>query len=153
MSGKCILKKSVLIFFSSTDTIKCGTNQMNAGDNVVSIYLSKTNTALNNNLEKLNRICALKDNWDGYGAKTLPEGLITKAGELIRELQVQPEIFPTADGTIQIEYEKDNGDYLEFQFSGNGTCEVFRRMNGKEEYFNALDDYSSINALTEAFYG
>lgn len=82
----------------------------------------------------------------------MPEHLITSASKLIRNLYIQPEIFPTADGTIELEYEKANGDYLEIQISGNGTCEVFKRSSGSEEYFNAQDDCSSNNALAEAFY-
>lgn len=62
--------------------------------------------------KKLDRISALNDNWDGYGAESLPEYLIISASELIRKLRIQPEIFPTADGTIQIEYEKDNGESI-----------------------------------------
>lgn len=119
----------------------------------MNINLIEQNNTINENLKKLDHISALNDNWDGYGAEPLPERLIISAGELIRKLRIQPEIFPTADGTIQIEYEKDNGDYLEFQFSGNGTCEVFKRFGGNEDYFNAQDNSDSINAIVEAFYG
>ena len=107
-------------------------------------------TALHDNLEKLKRISAFNYNWDGYGAEPLPEYLITSASKLIRNLRIQPEIFPTADGTIQLEYEKDNGDYLEIQISCNGRCEVFKRSGVNEEYFSVQDDSNSINALAEA---
>ena len=73
----------------------------------------------------------LRDNWDGYGAVPLPRDTLYKAQRLIHVLNIQPEIFPTADGSIQMEFEKDNGDYLEFQFTGKGTCEVFRLIGGK----------------------
>ncbi len=120
-------------------------------------YKSITNnhlvyTAKDKNLAKLERISLLGDNWNGYGAAPLPDSTIFSAKNLIRNLFFQPEIFPTPDGTIQIEYEKDNGDYLEFQFDGEGTCEVFKSTDNNEEYFTSQDSPEAINALVEAFY-
>ncbi len=109
-------------------------------------------TAKAKNLAKLERISLLGDNWNGYGAAPLPDSTIFSAKNLIRNLFFQPEIFPTPDGTIQIEYEKDNGDYLEFQFDGEGTCEVFKSTDNNEEYFTSQDSPEAINALVEAFY-
>ena len=109
-------------------------------------------TAKDKNLAKLERISLLGDNWNGYGAAPLPDSTIFSAKNLIRNLFFQPEIFPTPDGTIQIEYEKDNGDYLEFQFDGQGTCEVFKSTGDNEEYFTSQDSSEAINALVEAFY-
>ena len=104
-------------------------------------------------LMKLARMAMLKDNWDGYGAEPLPRDIIYKALRLIPDLHFQPEIFPTAEGSIQFEFDKDNGDYLEFQFTGKGSCEVFRITGGNEEYFCSQDNTSSLNALIDAFYG
>lgn len=107
----------------------------------------------NDNLAKLRHIAMLNDNWDGYGAEPMPYDTLNKAQRLIHALHVQPEIFPTAAGSIQFEYEKDNGDYLEFQFTGEGACEVFRCIGDNEEYFRSLDNPESLNALVEDFYG
>ena len=106
-----------------------------------------------NTLMKLAQIAALKDNWNGYGAEPLPYDTLYKAQHLIPALHVQPEIFPTADGSIQFEYEKDNGDYLEFKFTGKGTCEVFKIIGDNEEYFTSQDNASAVNAIVDAFYG
>ena len=62
------------------------------------------------NLTKLTQIAMLNDNWDGYGAEPIPYSTLSRVKHLIHALHVQPEIFPTASGTIQIEYEKDNGE-------------------------------------------
>ena len=105
------------------------------------------------NIAKLQRISLLGDNWDGYGAEHIPEHLILSASRLLRKLYFQPEIFPTSAGSLQLEYEKDKGDYLEFQFYGNGSCEVFRCIDGSEEYFHSLDNHNAINTLVEDFYG
>ena len=106
-----------------------------------------------NTLMKLAQMAAFKDNWNGYGAQPLPHDTLYKAQHLIPALHVQPEIFPTADGSIQFEYEKDNGDYLEFQFTGKGTCEVFKIIGDNEEYFTSQDNASAVNAIVNAFYG
>lgn len=105
------------------------------------------------NSMKLAQIAMLNDNWDGYGAEHIPYDTLHRAQHLIHALHVQPEIFPTASGAIQIEYEKDNGDYLEFQFTGEGACEVFRCIGDNEEYFRSLDNPESLNTLVEDFYG
>lgn len=105
------------------------------------------------NMRKLTQIALLKNNWDGYGASPLTRDTIYSAQRLIRALHVQPEIFPTAAGSIQIEYEKDNGDYLELQFTGQGFCEAFRHIGGNEEYFSLPDNSCSVNALVDDFYG
>ena len=115
--------------------------------------LSELDHKQQSNLTKLQQIAQLKDNWDGYGAEHFSEQLIHRAKCLIHRLYIQLEIFPTANSSLQIEYEKDNGDYLEFQFTGNGSCEGFMFKNGSEEYFHSQDNYLSINAQVEDFYG
>ena len=106
---------------------------------------TNTNYVLNHALIKLTQMANLNSNWDGYGADPLPYDTLYKAQRLIPALHVQP--------SIQIEYEKDNGDYLELQFSGKGTCEVFRIINDNEEYFTSPDNVSSINTIVDSFYG
>ena len=108
---------------------------------------------LTRNLHKLERIATLGDNWNGYGAEPLSPELILQARNLFHELYVQPEIFPTAAGTIQLEYEKDNGDYLEFQLNGTGQCECFRIINGVEEFFSVHEIPEAINDIVGDFYG
>lgn len=105
------------------------------------------------NLAKLRRISMLEYNWNGYGSEPFSTELISQAKNLLREIHIQPEIFPTATGTIQLEYEKDNGDYLEFQFNGSGQCEAFKLVNGVEEYLSVLEFPEAINELVEDFYG
>ena len=101
---------------------------------------------------KLAQIANLKNNWDGYGAAPIPPYTLYFALQLICSLHEQPEIFPTATGAIQFEYEKDNGDYLEFLFTGNGQCDVFRIVDNSEEYFTSQDNPNSINSIIDNFY-
>ena len=148
-----IFKKSILFFVTDIDTISSEIITQNYGGNVMNINLNQADKKQTLNLKKLNVISKLHDNWNGYGAEPLQKKLIALTADLIRKLYIQPEIFPTADGTIQLEFEKDNGDYLEFQFSGKGLCDVFRLRGDNEEYFKARDDSFSINHLVEDFYG
>ena len=60
----------------------------------------------------LNDIAHLKRDWNGNNANPFPASLIEKCTTLISQLEVQPFISPTAYGAIQMEYEKENGDYL-----------------------------------------
>ena len=107
---------------------------------------------LTRNREKLERFARLGYNWNGYGAEPLSAEVISQAKNLLRELYIQPEIFPTAASTIQLEYEKDNGDYLEFQLNSSGQCEAFKLVNGVEEYFHVPEIPEAINELVEDFY-
>ena len=102
-------------------------------------------------LTRLTQIAMLKNNWDGYGAEPLPRDTIFRAQRLIRSLHVQPEIFPTAADSLQIEYEKNNGDYLELQFTGQGFCKAFRCISGNEEYFSLPDNSDAVNTLVDEF--
>ncbi|MEM3091524.1 MAG: hypothetical protein QXD05_00100 [Candidatus Pacearchaeota archaeon] len=70
-----------------------------------------------NNIIKIISFSELDENWDGYGAEKIDNNVLKRVLELIihKELKYQPEVFPTGRGTIQIEYEKPNRDYLEVE--------------------------------------
>jgi len=150
MSKYCNI--GVLLLFSKSNELYTDNIIQDNGGKVMNVNLSESDRKQQSNLTKLQHTAQLKDNWDGYGAEHFSEQLIHRANSLIRRLHIQPEIFPTADSSLQIEYEKDNGDYLEFQFTGDGSCEGFMLKNGSEEYFHSQDNYHSINAHVEAFY-
>ena len=69
------------------------------------------------NLKKLEAIALLKDNWNANGAKAFADSLITKVRNLVMLLDVQPEVFPTACGALQLEYDKEDGSHLEIEFN------------------------------------
>lgn len=64
---------------------------------------------------KLNEIAKLENNWNNNGANSISAKLIEKCREIVMQLAAEPFICPTACGSIQFEYEKENGDYLEFE--------------------------------------
>ena len=57
------------------------------------------------NLNKLEKISGLKENWNGNGASPFSKTVIKKVRALIKALLIQPEVFPTALNTIQFEYD------------------------------------------------
>lgn len=79
---------------------------------------------MNENLEKLNHFSTFEKNWNGYEADPLPDNIIEVTRKILKRLSVQPEMFPTARDSIQLEYERENGDYLEFEIKATGV-EVF----------------------------
>lgn len=105
------------------------------------------------NLDKLDAIALLGENWNGYGAKPFSQSLIERARHVILNLDAQPEVFPTAANSIQIEYEKENGEYLEVQIVEDGPYEGFRiHSDEAEELFTLNPDIDEINEAVRRFY-
>lgn len=55
----------------------------------------------------------MKENWNGNGAPGFSSSLMDRIEALINELNIQPEIFPTALSTIQLEYDNSRKDHME----------------------------------------
>lgn len=105
-------------------------------------------------LKKLNIISELQDNWNGNGAKALSNKLIDKVKTLIMFLDIQPDIFPTACNSIQIEYDKENDKHMEIELTEDSDVEIFtidQKGNGiiKKIQF----DITKINGMVKNFYG
>ena len=104
------------------------------------------------NLRKLEQIASLTDNWDGNGAKAFDKQLIARAKDLISALDVQSEIFPLSYGSIQMEYTKEDGSYLEFEVNLNDTWDVFKvNGNGEESLFSIATDTEAVNKVIRDF--
>lgn len=103
-------------------------------------------------IKKLARIAALPDNWNGNGAKAFSGSLIHKARELLWELVFVPEVFPTAEGALQFEYDKLDKSHLEIEIFED-VAEVYMiDKKGKETETNITPDAESINKVVAAFY-
>ena len=72
---------------------------------------------LKENLKKLDEISSLKKNWNVNQAKPIRKKIIKRSKVLVIDLDKQPQIFPTANESIQIEYDGINNSYLEFQIT------------------------------------
>ena len=111
------------------------------------------NNIIEDNLDKLDVVASLKDGWNGNGAPAFSKPLVEKVRELLDNLDVQPEIFPTALQTIQLEFDNLRKDHMEIEIGENGAAEVFVVYhNGREEMTEIPDDAGSINKKVSAFY-
>lgn len=109
---------------------------------------------LRKNLLKLYEIKSLKRNWNGNRAKPISKKIVNKTKSLIINLEKQPQIFPTANDSIQLEYDGENNSYLELQITKYNVLSYFKvDKEGKE--FNGTIPCSSfaLSALIEDFYG
>lgn len=106
---------------------------------------------LSRNLLQLDKIAALADNWNGNGAPAFSAKHIEMVRELLRNLQYQPYIFPTACQSIQIEYETTEEDYLEFEVFENGEVKQFSCSKDGEEQTKYIT-ISEVNREVCRFY-
>lgn len=109
---------------------------------------------LKKNLSKLNEIESLKKNWNGNGAKAISKKLVNKTKLLIINLDKQPQIFPTANDSIQIEYDGENNSYLELQVTQKDVLSFYKVDKAGNESTGMIPVSSfAINNLVEDFYG
>lgn len=100
------------------------------------------------NLQTLRTIKQLPVDWNGKGSVTFSEALIQKVFTIVRELQFQPDIFPTGRNSIQLEFEI-GGDYLEFEIFEEKIIGLIQ-FDGKDEEREILDE--EIFKLIEDFH-
>lgn len=78
---------------------------------------------LNSNLKKLDSFKLLEPNWNENGAVSFNTAFIDHVKTIITQLPVQPQIFPTGRNSIQLEYDKPNGDSVELEIYADGLIE------------------------------
>lgn len=105
-----------------------------------------------NNLHQLEEISNLDYNWNGNGASPFSSRLISEATKLFNEMKKQPKIFPTARNSIQFEFEKENGNYLEFEIFER-DIEVYSEIGEEETEYNIRRDSRQMNRILFDFYG
>lgn len=81
---------------------------------------------------KLDEFHDYEKNWNGYDAEPISDKLIYFVKNLIFELDIIPEIFPVADGSIQLEYDQD-GKYLEFQIYEDKHMTWYYKERGMDQ--------------------
>lgn len=62
---------------------------------------------------RLERMRDLEENWDGYGGRPIDSDIINRAITLVWNLPIIPEVYPTSNGDIQLEFDTRE-IYLEF---------------------------------------
>lgn len=110
-------------------------------------------TDLSSNLHKLDSFTNLKPGWDGHNAPSIPFGVIQKTRELISELSLQPELFPTTLKTIQLEYDNSQNDHMEIEISDADTAQLFIATSLGDEVVETIpSDIHSISERITKFY-
>ncbi len=106
------------------------------------------------NLKKLDQIAYLEDGWNGNTARAFEKQLISMVRGIITALDVQPELFPTACDSVQFEYEKEDGAYLEIEINSEDAWEVFEvDSDGQEKYSSIEAKVEAIVKVVNSFYG
>ena len=95
--------------------------------------------------KRIREIALLRENWNGHGAKCFSALLIKRVENIVNNLPVSPEIFPTAIGAIQIEYQKKDGSYLEFEIYENSANQYMIDKDGKE-FEQTITNHLHINS-------
>ena len=104
-------------------------------------------------MDKLETIKMLEHDWDGNEAKAFSPEFIEEVSEIVSGLTIRPEIFPTALGTIQLEYDNFRRDHMEIEIGKSVDAEVFIAMFDGEEYIEKIPaDADSINSYVSRFY-
>lgn len=155
-------KNIALPIFSETICIKNFPTSYNTNSYIVkeyavkagSILMHSSNTLFRKNIEKLNMMVNLDDNWDQEGASKFDLALIANVKELLRKFgQFQPNIFPTSNSDIQAEFYIQN-NYLELLLSKT-KCEVYITdgKNLANDIFEDFDyDESKILSIVQKFH-
>ncbi|NOX87313.1 MAG: hypothetical protein GXO86_15375 [Chlorobi bacterium] len=73
----------------------------------------------------------LDQNWNGYLAEPINEKIIKTVENFIPDLEIQPQIFPTGRGTIQIEYYINDKNLAEIEIFTNEIY-LYLIKNGEE---------------------
>jgi len=105
------------------------------------------------NLLDLQTISKLKNNWDGYNAPKIPKRVIRIVSTVIKNLKVQPEIFPTTRKSLQLEYHRGE-NYLEIEvfkhkvnvyIESNATC--YSYLIKRNNIQNLIDNFLLVDNL------
>lgn len=105
------------------------------------------------NLQTIEDFLLLGENWNGNHAPPFNNVLIEATQDIIKNIREdQPDIFPTARESIQLEYEKENEDYLELEVFKDKIIVLMIINDEETEYDISLTDFQKINAIIGDFY-
>ena len=105
---------------------------------------------LEENINKIKKFKEYERNWNGYDAEPFAEDFLNFIEGMLPNLKKQPQIFPVSDGSIQFEYDGENGKYLEVQLSRDNQMKCyFEADDGRFVEQAGMTDYSVINIMAE----
>lgn len=101
--------------------------------------------------KKLNKIANLEQNWNGYGADKLDENLIKRAKDFIEKTDIiasDISVFPTANNSIQIEWEKTDQSYCEAEIFVD-NIQIYAEFPNNKVIFD--EKYTELKTASEKF--
>ena len=146
-----------IIINSFLDYYKCNNERGVTNDELADIivtYLSAQNTELEKNFKLLKDIENLDDNWDTEGAKAVNTDIINVVRKELPFLLYQPDIFPTPDGTIQLEWADKDLNHLNVEIINKTQMTITEMRNhNKFVLINTylINAYVLNNKLKEFF--
>lgn len=93
--------------------------------------MNLNNQLLRKNLSTLDDISRLKDDWNGYGASAFSKELIDRCRNILAQLPVQPNVYPTACDSIQFEWETADGRYMDVEVPEYGLTGIYKMLPDK----------------------
>lgn len=109
---------------------------------------------VNSNLELLKSFLFFDTNWNDYGAGKFQESLINFCKKIVEALQnKQLEIYPTGRNSIQMEYEKDDGSYIEFEVFNETKVDMLEVKNSEKIKEATLNRVEDIVSCVNQFFG
>lgn len=105
------------------------------------------------NLQKLKDLEKLEYNWNGNGAEPFTTEVLNNANYIYHNIIREPKIFPTGRKSIQFEYEKNNGDYLEFEIF-HDRVEVYMEVSEEEKEITIplINVVKKVNEVINEFF-
>ena len=108
------------------------------------------------NLETIKAISKLEKNWNFYGADAFPGSFVRWVRIVLMNIDIQPQVYPTAANSVQFEFEREDGAYLQFELhikkSVSMYCDWGRPINDESitlPFFRVED----ISETVDLFYG
>lgn len=122
--------------------------------NVFPKYLkSKPDGRLVRNIKKLNKIASLETGWNGDDANSFSDSFLNRVRAILLSIENQPEIFPTAADSIQMEFDGKKNSYLEIQIRDSDTAEVYEvSRNGEEYSYEIVASEQTVSQTVRRFF-
>lgn len=116
---------------------------------------------LEENIKKIESFRELQKGWNLYDANPIPVKVIENALEVVKQLTIQPKVFPTAADSIFFEYDEDllnekeepiasQGIIFEIMEDKIGICWM-RDVNDFDDYEIKLNDIEHLNNILNKF--
>ena len=113
-----------------------------------------TNPEYFDNISILNEFLTLEDGWDEYGALAPSKDIVMFVLTILSKLPKQPDIFPTPEGHVQLEYAIGKNRHLNIEIISEtkfSVFEMFEDRTARNDYYSY--DLQKLNDRIRRFYG